>query len=66
MNEIPEMWSLPWHALQRNLALGLGGNAAGHSHSGAKIFSVQGIAMPPSSWLSRVRRQEALPPRMPR
>ena len=30
MNDICEMWSLPWHALQRNLASGIGGDGLDH------------------------------------
>jgi hypothetical protein len=59
MNDICEMWSLPWHALQRNLALGLGGNAAGHSAPALKSASVQNVAVSANSWLSRARRQAA-------
>jgi hypothetical protein len=46
MNDTVEMWSMPWHALHRNLALGLGAEAAGCS-------------APAVSWLSRARRREA-------
>jgi len=64
MNEICEMWSVPWHALQRNLALGLAANAASLSAPALKSSSVQGVAVSANSWLSRARRQAAAPPQV--
>ena len=53
MSDTCEMWSLPWHALQRDLALGLGGNAIVHSAVTVKAVSVQSAAVGANSWLGR-------------
>jgi hypothetical protein len=45
MNGTCEMWSLPWHALQRNLALGLGGDAILHYAATVKTVNVQSAAV---------------------
>ena len=65
MNDACEMWSLPWHALQRNLAEEIGGNSLGYrgvargtanSRDVFKdVFNVPAVAVPASSWLSRVQ-----------
>jgi hypothetical protein len=57
--DICEMWSLPWHALHRNLALELVANAVGHSAPRSKHFHVPGAALCTNSWLSRARRRTA-------
>lgn len=57
MNDMCEMWSLPWHALQRNLAKGIDGDAVGHSTAAVKTFNVQSAAVSTSSWLGRARRR---------
>jgi hypothetical protein len=62
MNDICEIWSLPWHALQRKLALALVRSAVGHSTSSLKFLSVQSVALSANSWLSRARHQVAPPP----
>jgi hypothetical protein len=66
MNDTCEMWSLPWHALQRNLALGLSANAPAHSWAtikagGAiiKTVNVQSTAVHANSWLGRARLRVA-------
>ena len=61
MNDTCEMWSLPWHALQRNLALGLGGDAILHYHYAAtvKAVNVQSAAAGANSWLGRARLRVA-------
>jgi hypothetical protein len=56
MNETMETWSLPWHTLQRNLALGAGAAAPGTSLPLLKSVSVRGFAVSTKSWLSRVQR----------
>jgi len=53
MNDTCEMWSLPWHALQRNLALGLGGEAIVHSPVTVQAVTVQSAAVGANSWLGR-------------
>ena len=54
MNDICEMWSLPWHALQRSLALGVAPDA---SASSTKAVNVPSVANPANSWLSRAQRR---------
>ncbi len=67
MNHSCEMWSRPWHALQKNLAAGLGGDLPEFSAPVLKAIDVRGVAkvqgsvkirgfaVPANSWLSRVR-----------
>jgi hypothetical protein len=57
MNDTCEMWSLPWHALQRNLANGIGGDAIVHFAGSVRAVNVASPAA--NSWLGRARRQEA-------
>lgn len=59
MNDICELWSLPWQAFQRNLALGLGGAAHGACAPAAalKTVNVQSVAASTSSWLRRAQRR---------
>lgn len=53
MNDIFELWSLPWHALQRRLAASCGAETAAVA-SGNSQSPVAGIAATPaSSWLVR-------------
>jgi hypothetical protein len=67
MNDTYEMWSLPWHALQRNLALGLGGDASAHAGGAiktvnvpsAKTVNVQSATAYANSWLGRARLRVA-------
>jgi len=59
MNDIYEIWSLPWHVLQKNLAKGIGAEeSAGGSaaHESVKVHSYAG------SWLSRARHRVESPP----
>jgi hypothetical protein len=44
MNHRCEMWSLPWHALQKNLAAGLGENLLESPAPALKAANVWGIA----------------------
>ena len=59
MNHTCEMWSQPWHALQRNLALGLAGDAVGHSIPTLRTLNVQSVAVSANSWLVRARTRVA-------
>jgi hypothetical protein len=60
MSDTAEMWSLPWHALQRNLALGLDGNAIVHSAVTIKAVTAQSaVAVATNSWLGRARLRAA-------
>jgi hypothetical protein len=75
MNEVSEMWSLPWHDLQRNLAQNMGGNAIGHATatlravdtlkvvSPLKGVHVESLAVSSNSWLRRAQRRAAAPAR---
>jgi hypothetical protein len=75
MNEVSEMWSLPWHDLQRNLAQNMGGNAVGHAAatlravdtlkvvSTLKGVHVESVAVSANSWLRRAQRRAAAPAR---
>ena len=42
MNDIAELWSLPWHELQHSLAAGFGGNAGQAGGSGSPFVRVVG------------------------
>ena len=68
MNDICELWSLPWHALQKNLALGLGDDARGSAAPVAPLKTVkaQCVAASTSSWLRRAqcRTPPVLAPRV--
>jgi hypothetical protein len=59
MKDIAELWSLPWHELQRSLAAGFGANAAGQpGASGSPTFKVPSppcTLSPVGSWLVRAR-----------
>lgn len=48
-----EPWSLPWHALQRTLANGLGAEAAIYSPAGRRGAEAPSLAAEAGSWLSR-------------
>jgi hypothetical protein len=56
VNDILELWSLPWHALQRSLAKGFGSDSAlvGREPAGVKVKVSEA-----TSWL--VRARAALP-----
>jgi hypothetical protein len=67
MNHSCEMWSRPWHALQKNLAAGICGDLLESSAPALKAANVRGIAqgqggikvrgfaVSANSWLSRVQ-----------
>jgi hypothetical protein len=69
MNHSCEMWSRPWHALQKNLAAGLGGDLLESSAPVLKAVDVRGVAkaqggvkvpgfdVSANSWLSRVQHR---------
>jgi hypothetical protein len=57
MNDTCEMWSLPWHALQRNLANGIGGDAIVHFAAAFRADNVSSAAA--NSWLGRARLRVA-------
>jgi hypothetical protein len=54
MNHSCEMWSRPWHALQKNLAEGI----SGHFLESSAFFGMvkeRGYTVSADSWLSRVQ-----------
>jgi len=59
MNGIAQLWSQPWHDLQRSLAAGFGGSAAGAAGgSGSPFVRAAGapcVISPAGSWLVRAR-----------
>jgi hypothetical protein len=67
MNHSCEMWSRPWHALQKDLAAGIGGDLLESSAPALKATDVRGgaqgqgsvkvraFAVSANSWLSRVQ-----------
>lgn len=70
MNEMLELWSLPWHALQRSLAEALGveapaapaapaASATGPAPAAAALRKESGVgpSAEPLSWLARAHLQ---------
>ncbi len=57
MNDVCEMWSLPWHALQRSLARDIGADAASYCAPARKAANARPLALPANSWLSRVQHR---------
>ena len=59
MNDISELWNLPWHELQRSIAAGVGDSAGGNSTSNSqtafKSAGARSAATPVGSWLVRAR-----------
>ncbi len=59
MNDICEMWHLPWHALQKDLALELNVDALRPMPHTAKSVSVQSATVAAVTWLGRARQRAA-------
>jgi hypothetical protein len=59
MNDVCELWSQPWHALQRNLASRLMGDAAAPLTATLKAVNLQIGAVNADSWLGRARLRPA-------
>jgi hypothetical protein len=57
MSEVNVLWSSAWRRLQRRLAGGVGAEGAGASPM-RNATPVQGIAVPPSSWLVRAHSRK--------
>ena len=57
MNEISELWSLPWHELQRSLANGIAVPAAPLAAGIILARKAQQAAAAAPSWLARARAQ---------
>ncbi len=60
MNDVCEMWSLPWHALLKDLALELDGDASARSMPCVKPGPRQGVVLTTGSWLHRARVTAAI------
>jgi hypothetical protein len=60
MNEVGAAWSLPWHALLRDLASGLGEDVPVRSAPFGMPMKVQGVDVSASSWLQRAQFREAV------
>jgi len=56
MNEISELWSLPWHELQHSLANGVAAQAA-PLVAGVVLARHAQFAAAAPSWLARARAQ---------
>jgi hypothetical protein len=59
MNPISEQWHLPWHALQKDLALGLDIGSVEPSVIAAQSVNVRSAAAASLSWLRRARLRVA-------
>jgi hypothetical protein len=53
VNAAAAEWSLPWHALLRTLASGVGADLPGHSALFIKPMNVQSVAVSANTWLQR-------------
>ncbi len=53
MNDIFELWSLPWHALQRSLATSFGAETAVMARGNPQSTPARVGGTPTSSWLVR-------------
>jgi hypothetical protein len=56
MNDVWEMWSLPWHALQRSLAKSFGAETPAGPPAGSGPKDARPLAEQGGSWLVRARR----------
>jgi hypothetical protein len=53
MNDKFEIWSLPWHAMQRRLAKGVGAEPDASTATNPRGAGARVAAAPASSWLAR-------------
>jgi len=53
MNDILELWSQPWHALQRSLAVSFGVESAAIASGNPRPTAAREAGMPAGSWLVR-------------
>jgi hypothetical protein len=61
MNPNYEMWSKPWHALQKDLALELEGEVPGARKPALASVELRGVGLSANSWMSRVQRPRQPP-----
>ncbi len=59
MNEIVEVWSMPWHSLQRSLAETFGTDVNGKSVAAPKPSQAHVPTAAAVSWLVRARHTTA-------
>jgi hypothetical protein len=59
MNQSPEIWSLPWHTLQKNLAEGAGAVTFETPVPALKAVYLRSVAVRANTWLSRVQSRAA-------
>lgn len=57
MNDICEIWHLPWHALQKDLALELSADARRLTTPNAKPTIVQNASASTVTWMGRARQR---------
>ncbi len=66
MNKIAELWSVPWHELQRNLAADAmcanGCHQSVAAGASVRVSARAGVALPSGSWLVRARNRTLSPP----
>jgi hypothetical protein len=55
LNDTFELWSLPWHALQRSLAEGVGAEGSRAMRPRERVPGVNPAAGVAANWLSRAR-----------
>jgi len=55
MNEVPEPWSLPWHALQRSLAQGVGIEMSSVAEFRRSLSDAKCRTLETGSWRVKVR-----------
>jgi hypothetical protein len=60
MSEIREIWSLPWHVMQRNLAEGIGVQRTDADGAAREAADSHTVKCADGSWLVRARRLPAL------
>ncbi|MGC1389216.1 MAG: hypothetical protein WA807_14485 [Steroidobacteraceae bacterium] len=65
MNDKFEIWSLPWHALQRRLAADVGAEASARKATYPRGAGAGVMAVPASSWLARALSNSALSSALP-
>jgi len=59
MNDIFELWSLPWHALQRSLVVSFGAETAAIAPGDPRSMGARVETAPASSWLVRALNDTA-------
>jgi hypothetical protein len=55
MNDICELWSLPWHVLQKSLAKGMSNRGVVRGAETFRDIKAQSATVSAGSWLSRAQ-----------